>query len=438
MKVKKNLQMDKPTILVTAYAVNPYKGSEDATGWNMILQIARFQKVIAITRENNQEAIDRFLKENHVLEFGNIQFKYFDTPYYLRFWKKGGKGALLYFYLWQYSVAKWIKRNNFQFDIAHNLNFHNDWTPSFLWKTNKPLVWGPIGHHPAIPKQFLKPYGFSTMVRFSIRWVAKQLFWNLDPFLMKTKIVAKHIFAINTSVAKVLNLPESKISVLPAVATEEPAVFDKYPKDTFNILSVGRFEALKGFDITIRAFADFYHTLSKEEQSKVKLTLVGKGSSEMFLEEIINETGISNAVHIIPWIDREKLTYIYQGADLFFFPSHEGAGMVVAEAMSYGLPVLCFDNCGPGEFVNESCGVAIPYQKYNTTIHRFKEELIRLYEDREYILRLSKGAYRQYKNRFTWNTKGEIFKTVYESILYEQGKLVPHESNKEDYIYTSI
>jgi len=52
------------TILATAYAVNPYKGSEDGMGWNLVCQVARFNKVIAITRENNQEHIEKYMLEN--------------------------------------------------------------------------------------------------------------------------------------------------------------------------------------------------------------------------------------------------------------------------------------------------------------------------------------------------------------------------------------
>ncbi|MCZ8285192.1 MAG: hypothetical protein O9353_07010, partial [Bacteroidia bacterium] len=89
------------TILASAYAVNPYKGSEDGMGWNFIYQIARFHKVIAVTRENNRPHIENFMKENPDFLYDNITFLYFDLPYWARFWKKGGKGALLYFYLWQ-------------------------------------------------------------------------------------------------------------------------------------------------------------------------------------------------------------------------------------------------------------------------------------------------------------------------------------------------
>lgn len=428
--------MDKTTVVVTAYAVNPYKGSEDGMGWNMILQIARYQKVIAITRENNQAAIERYMYEYPQRETRNIQFKYFDTPYYTRFWKKGGRGALLYFYLWQYSVANWIKRQNWKYDIVHNLNFHNDWTPSFLWKTKKPFVWGPIGHHPEIPKVFLKQYGFSTVMREGIRWAAKQIFWNFDPFLKKTKREAAHIFAMNSTVAKVLKLPESKVSILPSVASEKIEFHGKLPKDTFNVLSVGRFVALKGFDVTLRAFAVFFHRLSKEDQAKVKLTVVGRGPAKPLLEKLIEEHALEAAVHIIPWIERDKLSMIYQAADLFFFPSHEGAGMVVSEAMSYGLPILCFDNCGPGEFVNKTCGMVIPYQDYDKVINYFAEDLLRLYNDRDQLDRLSAGARRQHRNRFTWNVKGDIFQMVYEEILSKQRKQKNNEVDQENYVYT--
>jgi len=108
-------------ILVTAYAVNPYKGSEDGTGWNMICQIARYQKVVAITRENNEEDIKKYCEENDFAGKENLQFLYFDWPWYLRFWKRKNKGALLYFYLWQMTIVRFIKKQKIDYDIVHNL-----------------------------------------------------------------------------------------------------------------------------------------------------------------------------------------------------------------------------------------------------------------------------------------------------------------------------
>ena len=98
------------TILASAYAINPYKGSEDGMGWNLVLQIARFNKVIAVTRENNREHIEKYMAENPNPHYKNMEFLYFDLPYWMRFWKKGGRGAMLYYFMWQRGIVSFIDK----------------------------------------------------------------------------------------------------------------------------------------------------------------------------------------------------------------------------------------------------------------------------------------------------------------------------------------
>src|SRR6218665_3614826 len=80
--------MSMKTILASAYAVNPYKGSEDGMGWNFIYQIGRYNKVIAVTRENNRPHVEKYMRENPDHLYDNICFIYFDLPKWARFWKK--------------------------------------------------------------------------------------------------------------------------------------------------------------------------------------------------------------------------------------------------------------------------------------------------------------------------------------------------------------
>ena len=87
------------TILLTAYAINPYKGSEDGMGWNFVLQAARHQRVIAVTRRNNRPHIERYLSEHTIAQVNNITFLYFDLPAWTCFWKKGPTLSLIYFYM---------------------------------------------------------------------------------------------------------------------------------------------------------------------------------------------------------------------------------------------------------------------------------------------------------------------------------------------------
>lgn len=403
------------TILTSVYAVNPYKGSEDGTGWNLILQIARFNRVIAVTRENNRPYIDRYLRENVVPGASNMQFEYFDLPYWMRFWKKGAKHALLYYYLWQLALPRFIRRKKLAFDVTHNLNFHSDWTPSFLWRFKKPFVWGPVGHHPAIPRSFVESvYGRKKWMLDRMRWVAKNIFWKLDPFLRLTKKKAVRIIAINSEVNNRLKVDPEKMILMPAVATNDLA--GPASEGSFQVISVGRFVALKGFDITIRAFAAFLGRLDPDQRHTVKLLLVGNGRELDFLQSLIRTEKIENNVEIIPWIERSAMQELYRTSTVFFFPSHEGAGMVVPEALSCGLPVVCFDNAGPGEFITAGCGIKVPYRNYDLAIIEFADALERLYRDPALRAKLQNGARQQFLDQFQWDRKGDILKMIYDQI----------------------
>lgn len=392
---------------MTAYAANPYKGSEDGSGWNIIRHVAEHVDVVAITRENNRPHIEKYMAENRIPATAGrqLQFEYFDLPYWMRFWKKGGRGAMFYHYLWHIGLLFFILKKGIRFDIAHHLNFHNDWTPSFLWLLGKPLVWGPIGHHHKIPAEFLKPYGFKAWLNDRLLWVLKKAFWTLDPFLKITKWSSGKILCMNSSVDEVLHIPNDKHLFIPPTATEEPPSLN-LETDDFRVISVGRFVPLKGFDVTVRSFARFYHRQPAVVQRKLKLTLIGKGPEEQRLRRMIKAEKLPEGmVEIVPWIERSELPNYYASSKAFFFPSHEGAGMVVVEALSYGLPVVCFKNYGPGEFTDDGCAIRVPYSSYEACLNQFAEGLESLYYDEKLRKTMGKNAKQRYRSLYTYPSK---------------------------------
>jgi glycosyltransferase involved in cell wall biosynthesis len=402
-------------ILVTAYDVNPYKGSESGMGWNFIAQIARNHHVVAVTRENNRPHIERFLREQGI-GTERLSLHYFDLPKYLRFWKRGSRGSSLYFYLWQLCMPLFVRRRRLEFDVAHNLNFHTDWAPSMLWVLGRPLVWGPIGHHPRIPREFLRPYGWKAYCRDRATWLAKRFFWAVDPLLQACKHKAAVILAMNSDVERVLSPEASKVLRLPSVGTEDMGWSGACREPTFTVLSVGRFVPLKGFDVTIRSFAAAV-AATPAERMRMKLVLVGKGPERERLVRLARDLGVEDRVEFIGWIERERLLRLYESASIFFFPSHEGAGMVVAEALSYGVPVVCFDNIGPGEFVDETCGRKIPYLPYEESVTAFACELLKLAGDPALRERLAAGAREKFRTTFDWDVKGEVLDRVYRALV---------------------
>ena len=353
------------------------------------------------------------MKEHPLSSETSLEWAYFDLPLWMRFWKKGGRGALLYHYLWHLAVVFFIWKKRFVFDIAHHLNFNNDWTPSFLWLLGKPFIWGPIGHHPKIPMSYIKPSGKKAMIVEQLKWAVKKYFWTIDPFLKITKWKATKIIGLNSSVQKVLNVTDDKIVVIPAAGTERPNVKAKRT-NKFQILSVGRMVALKGFDITIDAFVQFYYQLPKADQKQVQLVLIGKGPQKDILDKKIADYQLpKDLILSIDWMDREVLMKYYSASQVFFFPSHEGAGMVVPEALSYGIPILCFDNYGPGELMTKECGISIPYSNRADSVKQFSLALRKLYTEPAYQEELARQAIVRYEDRFNWVVKGIEINKIY-------------------------
>lgn len=410
----------KKTILITAYAVNPYKGSEDGTGWNISRELAKTFNVKVVTRKNNQPEIERYMAENEGENLNNMEFLYYDLPAPIMRLKHklGERGYVLYFYFWQLFLPLFIKRKGLEFDLCHGVNFHSDSHPQFLWMLGKPVFWGPIGHHPPVPKAYiLGIYDKKDWLKDRIYNGVKFLMRNLDPFYYVSKWSAKRIFVINSGVNKSVGANPEKVIILPAVASEsftKKAL--KQESETFTVLSVGRFVYMKGFDVVIRAFAKFYAALPKSEQAKVRLRLVGKGEELERMESLVEEEGIGASVEIIHWVDKSEMDEIYKTASVFCFGSHEGAGMVVPEALSYGLPVVCFDNYGPGELCTDKCAIKVPYGTYEQSVLDFATALRTLFHDKKSYKKKANEAMAYAGENFKWSRKVEVIKAAYSLI----------------------
>jgi len=407
----------KKTILITAYAVNPFKGSEDGTGWNISKELAKTNELHIVTRKNNRAEIERYFKEFESPIHKNMNFHYYDLPGWIMNWKHrlGERGYVIYFYLWQFFLPFYVRSKKIKFDLAHAVNFHSDSHPQFLWFLGKPVFWGPIGHHPPVPKNYINPiYGERKWAKDRLYNIVKFMMRRLDPFYYFSKWSAKKIFVINSGVNKSVGANPDKIIVLPAVAHNETVKMSKpIEKENFTVLSVGRFVYMKGFDVTIRAFANFYHSLPDFNKKTVKLKLVGKGEELNLMKTIIEKEKITEAVEIVKWVKKEEMESIYKQASVFCFGSHEGAGMVVPEALSYGLPIVCFDNYGPGELCNDSCSIRIPYGNYCQSINGFSKALSKLYYDKASYQRYALNASTFASDNFNWSRKAKIILGAY-------------------------
>lgn len=398
-------------VLITAYSVNPYKGSEDATGWNIPWALSKHHEVTVVTRKNNQPEIDRFLA-NHPNE--NLNFLYFDLPNWSMKLKKkmGERGYVLYFYFWQMFVPRFIRKSKLEFDLVHALNFHSDSQPQFLWTLGKPVFWGPIGHHPLVKKDFIRgttprKSWFKDRLYYAVKWFLR----NMDPFYYISKWTAKKIFIINSSIHQVARLPYTKCHILPAVATDNFKLNLKEDNETFTFLTVGRLMYMKGFDCVIEGFAQFLRHQSQPD--KFKLKVIGKGEDWSYLKALISKHQIEKYVELIAWVEKREMAEIYDQSNVFVFGSHEGAGMVVPEAMGRSLPVICFDNFGPGELVDITSAIKIPVTSYRNAVRDFSFAMHEISHNEKRYLNMQNAAYKHAQTYYNWDFKAKVISTAY-------------------------
>ena len=93
---------------------------------------------------------------------------------------------------------------------------------------------------------------------------------------------------------------------------------------------------------------------------QIQIIWVG-GKPTAKIKEIIKKQGIDN-VQFVDFCTKEELEKYYLAADMFLFPTrYDIWGLVINEAMSYGLPVISTNQCGSAlELVNKEGGLIIP------------------------------------------------------------------------------
>lgn len=401
-------------ILLSAYACEPHKGSEPGVGWNWAKQIAKFAEVWVITRANNREVIEEELRKNPE---PNLHFVYVDLPKWMRFWKKGQRGVRTYYYLWQFAAYFKAKQliKEVKFDIAHHITFVNDWLPSFLTLLELPFVWGPIGSHPPFPANF-QPNIKSFMLE-KTRTLVQNIFRFIDPFFYITLFKAKKIIPINKRIIKKYPftlVDENKYFPQLAIAVDEP--IDNFILRTeqhkCSVVSAGRLIYFKGFHLSLKAFIK-----AVKKKPDMLFKLIGDGTERKNLEQISMNEKLTAQIFFLGNIPRENVINEMNESDIFLFPSFEGGGMVVLEAMAAGLPVVCLDYGGPGEMVTEECGIKVKPITPEQTINDLAEALLKLANDPELRRKMGEAGRRRVMEHYTWEKKGEFIKKVYEEVL---------------------
>jgi len=177
------------------------------------------------------------------------------------------------------------------------------------------------------------------------------------------------------------------IKIKKAYITYNPVnteLFIPLPEKENNILFVGRLDNFKGALRTVKAFHSVY-----KKYPGWKLVIVGEGEDlnpiRQFLEK---DSSYEKTVVLKGNLNRQDLAKEMAQSKFLVFPSlHETFGLVAAEALSCGTPVIAANVTGPSEFVHSENGcvvdpldekqISLAIEKMITDHSQFNSEQIR-------------------------------------------------------------
>lgn len=224
-----------------------------------------------------------------------------------------------------------------------------------------------------------------------------------------------HVIANSSATARDLTqhfgiAPEMMDVILPG--TDRPTLpvsgQQKYSKNrgSMHLLSVGSIIPRKGFH-------DLIEALEPLKDLQWTLSIVGDTTRNHHTYERlmrdISTYHLEERIQVLGVVSHHELAKLYAAADVFVLASlFEGYGMVFAEAMTHGLPIIATTGGAIPDTVPSDAGLLVPPGDVSQLTNAIKT----LIQDDLQRLRLSQGAFRAAAIQPSWDEAVQQFAAV--------------------------
>lgn len=404
-------------ILFNAYACSPYKGSEPGMGWKFVNELSTIAHVHVITEKGEfEEDIKQYFIE-HPEKKQNFHFYYVergkDNPLLLKLWPPS---YYWYYRRWQkkaYELALELDAKE-NFDIIHQLNMAGYREPGYLWRIDKPFVWGPIGGFDNVPWCMLPSMGLKGFIYYAsyniINWWQMHTNSRVKAAMRKADaLIAANI----TNSRRIRELFGKDCTLIPEVGLEgnaDNAFAVRKDGERLRVCWSGQHTPGKSLNLLIDALSLL------NNRNDIELHVIGKGSETSKWKRQAHKCGLTN-ITWHGWVERSEALKIMQSCHLFCITSLKDlTSTVILEALSYGMPVIALDHCGFSNVLTDNCGRKIAIKNKSQVISDFATAIAELADNEPLRRELSKGA-RSRALEYNWQDKALQIEQIYNSIV---------------------
>lgn len=420
--------IQRPKILVEAYECSPVREHAPGAVWQTVSRLSRWFELWVLVEETQYRREIEAYTVQHPELAETLHFEFIRRRRVEGFKRKRPPlpiGENLDYQIWQKEAYKRALRLDalYRFDLVHHLRSNSFRTPGFLWRLDRPFVWGPMGGTYCVPGMLTAGLELRRRIEYILKNTITAFQFRWSPTVRRAVNKAAVIFAQTSHDQHNLQRVYRKASTLlheQAADCQEGKVHQYSEKRPLNIAWIGRCISGKAMELLLYAAA------RTRRSDKLCLHLVGDGPEMGRWRAIAETLGIAERCIWYGWVDQQRANEILNNSDMLAFTSLlEGTSATVIKAISLGVPVLCLKHCGMGDVVDQRCGFALPVGRPEEVISGFSGVLDLVLEDPAIIEGLSRGALQKAAG-YTWDCCAESIRDAYQQCLkrvsFKQGE----------------
>jgi glycosyltransferase involved in cell wall biosynthesis len=222
----------------------------------------------------------------------------------------------------------------------------------------------------------------------------------------------RNLVAVSEDLATELRRRNPRAHVLVCRNGLPDEAFLKRDEPRKDILYLGRLEmSQKGIDLLVRAYAEI------APSTRQALVIAGSGPDEGRIRELVDDLGLEDRVLFPGAVPAAARFDLLASAEVVAMPSrYESFGMVAAEALAVGTPVVAFDIPCLRGVVSSTGGILVP----PFDIDAFARALARMLGDDQ--LRSSLGnSGKAAVSDLRWDGMAQLQETLYSRVLVSAG-----------------
>lgn len=415
--------MSRKKILLLAYQVSPFRGSEYSVAWNYLQEMSQEHDITVIYGKSGDRIgeFDLGAEENMRKSLSHVHFIPIKSGNLVKLMNGLNRRGLirsasrLAYRVWYYRVYRYALEliREQSFDLIHFLGPIGYREPGYLWKLPLPYLRGPVGGLNNASPVLIKNLPWTGRLKQLLRSGTNYWLEHFSSRIRKAFIRADAVLAATRENQSLLQ----KYFQVTAEYLPENGIIEKIPKllpnekfsfSTINLIWVGSLDARKSLNMLLEVLSEI------KKQIHFHLDIVGDGPLKQALVAWAEYHRINADITWYGQCPRKKVFDLFKSSHVHVITScMEGNPTTIWEAMEAGVPTVSLDHSGMHDTICEQCGIRIPIRNHEQIIADFASAICYLGHHPEEVKRLSEGALRCVQ-KYTWDKRRTFFNRYYD------------------------